>query len=748
MIISIFKNKKPLSEISVLNEDLLNGSEILIGRESDCHIRLDSYQISRYHAALKVEDNKAKINLMSEYGNLKVNGSDRHESELEENDKVDIGEYSIYLKEIPVAESEINYVVTEDKINDIVEDLQEFPVELNDPISVVEEVEAESVEDEEIQEENSGFEIEDDEITVVGDVQDLEEDEENENFNLSEENEFEQSDESGDPFSTNDSFGDEFGDDQFNDGEFSEDDGYGESSGDMSDDKTQVFMSFAKYSLKIFGEFAPFDRFVLEEGEYFIGRDPEKCQIVLDDQEVSKQHAVIKRTKTNCILEDLNSANGIIHNGERINKVDLLNGDEFIIGETTFTVEVASDIIEAEKGALMPVEDDQEVEIEEVVEEEVDFNTFEDAAGTTGVEEKSLIKRILKDPKKKKIAILAGIIIVVVLFLPNEAPKKEQKKSNAQKTANGSEASKKDEKVRDPITMERLAQNYALAYAKFNEGEYYLAKEYIDIVLKEDPNYKDSQTLSKLIKEGLDELVKSKAKEQEEKERRERQIKINALLEKAKESVKNREVTIAKNYFNQIFELDPENIDVPPLKLEIEAYEEEVKRKKEEEVLKKAERQGKVDKLAPGKALYLKGDWYKAIDSLEKFLLEKNMDEDLIAEGTTMLKESKRKLLLIVSPLLSKARSFKEGQDLKQSYETYGEVLKYDPINEEALNERDTIFQTLENRSKKIYREALVAESLSLFNKAKEKFQEVQQISPINSEYYNKATEKLRNYLE
>ena len=54
----------------------------------------------------------------------------------------------------------------------------------------------------------------------------------------------------------------------------------------------------------------------------------------------------------------------------------------------------------------------------------------------------------------------------------------------------------------------------------------------------------------------------------------------------------------------------------------------------------------------------------------------------------------------------------------------------------------------LDARSKRIYREAIIAESLSLFADAKEKFQEVQQISPTDSEYYKKATEKLKNYLE
>jgi hypothetical protein len=37
---------------------------------------------------------------------------------------------------------------------------------------------------------------------------------------------------------------------------------------------------------------------------------------------------------------------------------------------------------------------------------------------------------------------------------------------------------------------------------------------------------------------------------------------------------------------------------------------------------------------------------------------------------------------------------------------------------------------------------------LSLYNDAKEKFQEVQQISPTDSEYYQKATDKLKDYLD
>lgn len=124
------------------------------------------------------------------------------------------------------------------------------------------------------------------------------------------------------------------------------------------------------------------------------------------------------------------------------------------------------------------------------------------------------------------------------------------------------------------------------------------------------------------------------------------------------------------------------------------------------------------------------------------------MDEDLIKEASDMLSDAKNQLNSELGPVLGRARSLKEGQDLKAAYEAYQEVLKLEPTNAEALNEIDDIKTQLDGRSKRIYREAIISESLSLFGDAKEKFQEVQQISPTDSEYYRKASEKLKNYLE
>ena len=200
--------------------------------------------------------------------------------------------------------------------------------------------------------------------------------------------------------------------------------------------------------------------------------------------------------------------------------------------------------------------------------------------------------------------------------------------------------------------------------------------------------------------------------------------------------------------FNQILSIDPENLDVPQLKMELDAWRKDKERKALEKAEKEADRKRKLSQIAPSRTYYGKEEWYSTILKVEEFLKIKDMDEDLVKEATKMLKVSKDKIKSKTSPILGKARSLKEGQDLKGAYEQFMKVLDFDPVNTEALDEMENIRETLKNRSKKIYREGLISESLQLFSEAKEKYQEVQQISPIDSEYYIKATNKLREYLE
>jgi pSer/pThr/pTyr-binding forkhead associated (FHA) protein len=64
-----------------------------------------------------------------------------------------------------------------------------------------------------------------------------------------------------------------------------------------------------------------------------IGRGVHQNNIVLEDAQVSRQHAMIKRDGQNMTLVDPGSANGTLINGCRIKEHQLKDGDQFSIGK-------------------------------------------------------------------------------------------------------------------------------------------------------------------------------------------------------------------------------------------------------------------------------------------------------------------------------------------------------------------------------------------------------------------------------
>jgi hypothetical protein len=73
-----------------------------------------------------------------------------------------------------------------------------------------------------------------------------------------------------------------------------------------------------------------------------IGRETD-CDVVVQDDSVSGRHARIKRTETGHYeLTDLGSTNGTRVDEHPIDRMILLDGDRFSIGETKFTVRLVA----------------------------------------------------------------------------------------------------------------------------------------------------------------------------------------------------------------------------------------------------------------------------------------------------------------------------------------------------------------------------------------------------------------------
>ena len=74
---------------------------------------------------------------------------------------------------------------------------------------------------------------------------------------------------------------------------------------------------------------------LLEEETIRLGRDFE-CDLSLNDGNVSRQHAEIRRTAHGHLLSDLGSTNGTFVNGERVHTHELVAGDRVAIGPFIF----------------------------------------------------------------------------------------------------------------------------------------------------------------------------------------------------------------------------------------------------------------------------------------------------------------------------------------------------------------------------------------------------------------------------
>jgi len=81
----------------------------------------------------------------------------------------------------------------------------------------------------------------------------------------------------------------------------------------------------------------PQKEYELVQREVLVGRD-QGCDIVIDDDSVSRQHARLVLENGSYVIEDLQSRNGTYVNGEKIDgKVPLSDADDVAIGITAFT---------------------------------------------------------------------------------------------------------------------------------------------------------------------------------------------------------------------------------------------------------------------------------------------------------------------------------------------------------------------------------------------------------------------------
>jgi len=88
--------------------------------------------------------------------------------------------------------------------------------------------------------------------------------------------------------------------------------------------------------LSVLEEGKPPVRYLLEKPRVVLGRG--KCDVKVNDPEVSREHCAIETHEGVVMLRDLKSSNGTVLNGHLVNEHALKNGDQVTIGTTVVKI--------------------------------------------------------------------------------------------------------------------------------------------------------------------------------------------------------------------------------------------------------------------------------------------------------------------------------------------------------------------------------------------------------------------------
>ncbi len=681
MILKVYSNNNFLFDFT-----LEENTEYIIGRHQDCDIHLDVENgISRKHLAITLSDNKLVVTLLSAMGELKYQGENCKEINVQLSESFSIDHFHFELANQNTQE-EYN-----SEYNKNLENIDEGATVQLKPDLVQEKA----------LEEYSDLPINNDENAFALD-----------NNSSDSQNEYDQSNNEKDKNAFNCSDVDDQPD---------------------FDEQTATGLHRFTILLHILSNSTDAIKrsYELEGESWIIGRD-EKSSLQLPYPFVSRKHFEMKLTNEGLFIGDLGSGNGTLLNGKKLppNKSIRIYSDDIIeIKRLKIKIEVIS-------------QDYQNIVYDESFESSYqNINDFQNKDDYESLLPTDPYSKPSKNNSKQliiRVLILALVIGAVYFKLgPQNQKKKPAKRTVAQKTV------KKETNANQVIIMDI----YSLAKNFFKNQEHLSCITELERLHELTPEYKDSKQLLASCKNSL--AIQEEIESKRVRDQQARKIKdnINTIAVSCRTQFNNfKNKQELNSCLDQLLILSPDHPVISELTSRWDANVQQEELNKTQHAEK--ERKIKVAKALYNNAKFKQdaGELNEAVKLYEKYINNQYADKTKKSDSEREVASLRKEIINIKTEFIANCKNSSDNGNLKETVTQCTKVLKKYPNNPEVLELRDQALGQLRKKAKELFLDGNLEESLGNISAAKDKWKEILDFHVKSDEYYKKAKRKLKKY--
>jgi len=788
--LSVFKDGKEIKNHQF-------DGEAMIGRSArDCQIFLDDRAISRKHAHLRFVANKLQIEKKSDFAPLNVNGIEKDKTVLLEGDKISIGPYIIQVSIQDDFKSKDSHNNEELPVDEDFGDLAPPGMDVSGSLPVEKELGSEASNKNEnkkalLENENDSEDVDDSSkapkietesasessISLAEKflMEDKQESEEQSPGVAESENQHEE------PGSVEKSGVEGFDFDKSEQSSLAEEEPSDGATRVISTQQLLVRLVFQPGSANV-------EVYDIAKEKVVIGRG-KTCDIVLNDKKSSRENSLIQKSGLHYVIKDLGSSNGTYVNGVRVQEQELSGEDIIRIGGVEFEFKAENpnyadmekdflsvgkleegvisghDIMSVDASPPMPgaavgggfgLDLTQDPGLAHTATKSLNIPGI-DADGKSQ-KKKTLLQKFRELPPARRF--IWGAVILFVFyyaFLDEDetAPKNTKdrkpaavaKKDATEKVKTDRPSGALDEFAKLTIEQKRFVEaQHALAFDLYRNKEYDKALYELQKIFQLVSDYKDARELERYAREGKRKLEAFEEERRRKEEEQRLKEKIASLLREAHELMQKKKYEEAQPVFSEILSLDPENKEVSKWQDEIEEFNDEKQRLADEKRIQDEINMHAWSVYNEGLALKKQGKCYSAISVFKKVPNIESKDRRPANRSKGMIKACLQNIANQRDPILVEAKQLEETGEYVQAFDTYKKVTKIDPYHKAAYKGMGRIRDILHEKAKVFYTEAVLAESFSDFDFAKQKYGECLNVALKDDIYYGRATRKLERF--